>query len=101
MMRQTGQKKEKETPKRTMGKPQSTRYEWMTEDEAAEYIRYCPRSLQRWRQDGCIMSRSGKVEQAPPYYKRAGKIFYERHQLDMWMLEGRGPSFSSSTSMEM
>ena len=100
MMRQTGQKKEKETQKRTMGKPQSTRYEWMTEDEAAEYLRCCPRTLQRWRKDGAIIGRNGKIDPAPPYYKCGGSIRYERGQLNNWMLAKRGPSFSSMC-MEM
>lgn len=61
---------------------------WMTEEEAAAYLRYAPRSLQQWRKDGCIIMKRGQ-ETAPPYYRRAGKIVYERNDLDSWLLGGR------------
>ena len=73
----------------------------MTEDEAAEISKMLPNeTLQRWRKDGAIIGRNGKIDPAPPYYKCGGSIRYERGQLNNWMLAKRGPSFSSM-SMEM
>jgi hypothetical protein len=63
----------------------------MTEEEAAEYIRFSVRSMQVWRKEGAIITGRGK-ETPPVFYQRGRKIFYNRAELDQWMQSGKAVS---------
>lgn len=50
---------------------------WMVEDEAAEYVRLSPRTLQKLRYEG-----KGPAYRKPGYLKR---ILYKKEDLDDWL----------------
>jgi len=49
----------------------------LTSEEAAEYIKVAPITLEQWRMR--------KDPAAPPYYKPMGKIYYLKEDLDNWI----------------
>ena len=58
---------------------------WMTEQEAANYLRISKRLLQQWRYDKCIVTKRG-MEVGPKYYKVGGGIRYLLDELDTWVM---------------
>lgn len=59
---------------------------WMTENAAATYLGLNKRTLQRWRQNNGVIRSDGSVKPGPKFYKPAGQIFYDRDELDAWIV---------------
>lgn len=62
---------------------------WLTEEEAAEYLRLTKRTLINWRNNGMVQA-DGEIKAGPPYYKPAGRYYYDQYEIDEWIREGRG-----------
>ena len=58
----------------------------MTENAAATYLGLNKRTLQRWRQNNGVIRSDGSVKPGPKFYKPAGQIFYDRDELDAWIV---------------
>lgn len=74
--------REKEKEKRT--KRQVVRVR-LGEKEAAEYLGVTVRTMQRRRRDGVVRS-DGSIRPTPPFYRPAGKICYEKTEIDAWIM---------------
>ena len=58
---------------------------YVTEAEAAEYLRVAERTLRFWRQTGRV---DKKGTRPPKYYIRGRHIYDELHELDEWVRQG-------------
>lgn len=58
---------------------QDTAREWLTQEQAADYIGSKPGSLRVWR----------TTKTGPAYHKRGGVIRYRKADLDAWLEAGR------------
>ena len=58
---------------------------WLGEKEAAEYLGVTVRTMQRWRKDGVVRS-DGSIRPTLPYYRPAGKIYYDKNEIDAWVM---------------
>lgn len=57
---------------------------WLSEQAAADYLGVTKRTLQRWRSG--VVRANGQVVVGPKYYQPAGKVFYDRDELDGWVV---------------
>lgn len=57
---------------------------WLSEQAAADYLGVTKRTLQRWRSG--VVRANGQVVVGPQYYQPAGKVFYDRDELDGWVV---------------
>jgi len=53
--------------------------DFIPETEAAAIVDRSPVTLQRWR----------RLRIGPPFYRRLGRIFYDRNELAEWIKAGR------------
>lgn len=58
---------------------------FLTEEEAAEFLRVAERTLRDWRQKGRI---NNKGEKPPKAYIRGKHIYYSQDELIAWIREG-------------
>lgn len=58
---------------------------YMTEEQAADYLRVTKRVLRDWRVRGAL---DNTGTPPPRSYKRGKHIFYERGELDTWISDG-------------
>lgn len=61
---------------------------WLSEQAAADYLGVTKRTLQRWRSG--VVRANGQVVVGPKYYQPAGKVFYDRDELDGWVVSAGG-----------
>jgi excisionase family DNA binding protein len=52
----------------------------LTQDEAAEYLRVSPRTLQRWRTEAGM---------GPPWHRAGRRVLYKQRDLDAWLEQQR------------
>jgi excisionase family DNA binding protein len=52
----------------------------LTQDEAAEYLRVSPRTLQRWRTEAGT---------GPPWHRAGRRVVYRQRDLDAWLEQDR------------
>ena len=57
---------------------------WLSEQAAADYLGVTKRTLQRWRSG--VVRANGQVVVGPKYYQPAGKVFFDRDELDEWVV---------------
>ena len=57
---------------------------WLSEQAAADYLGVTKRTLQRWRSG--VVRANGQVIGGPKYYQPAGKVFFDRDELDEWVV---------------
>jgi excisionase family DNA binding protein len=58
-------------------KVQSPLNEYLTVNEAAQFLKYTPRTLR-------TMKSLGRV----PYHKLNGRVFFKKSELEKWLFEG-------------
>lgn len=59
-----------------MTKKNETQNDWLTRDEAAEYLRVSPVTLRNWAYTG---------RHNLPYYRHGQRVLYKRSELDEWL----------------
>lgn len=57
---------------------------WLSEQAAADYLGVTKRTLQRWRSG--VVRANGQIVVGPKYYQPAGKVFFDRDELDEWVV---------------
>lgn len=51
----------------------------LSRDEAAEYLGYSKRTLEKW----------AERDMGPPYFRRGRRVFYSIVDLDTWVIQNR------------
>ena len=59
---------------------------WLTELEAAKYLKCSTSNLQNFRSSKDRILRDGTVASKPPVYRFGGDYRYEKKELDKWLL---------------